>query len=323
MNDWECGVCGYIHKEENAPEKCPVCEAPQKMFSEKIEEVEEPVSAPVKEMPVVDAAIKEWRCSVSGYLHTGPEPPEKCPICEATADKFEEIVEQETEKKKALEQQEKRWRCSVCGYIHTGDEPPDQCPICAAPKKMFVEIDDEGKTTGEPVATAVEPIGEIKGAEIVAEEEPIEKTIGSRLGDLILKLHLHPIHVHFPNGILPAVFVFLGISIYFQIELLEQVAFFNTVFVLAMLPAVLVTGWVEWQKRYKGIKTAVFITKIICAFIVLGCVNVLVFWRLIDPQVAIAGSPMQLIYLSVAGLMLIAAAVAGHLGGKLVFGSRG
>lgn len=32
---------------------------------------------------------KIWRCTVCGYLHEGESPPENCPLCHATADKFE------------------------------------------------------------------------------------------------------------------------------------------------------------------------------------------------------------------------------------------
>ncbi|MDD2595313.1 MAG: NADH peroxidase [Bacteroidales bacterium] len=36
---------------------------------------------------------KKWICTVCGYVHEGPEPPEKCPICKAPASKFKEVVE--------------------------------------------------------------------------------------------------------------------------------------------------------------------------------------------------------------------------------------
>jgi rubredoxin len=29
---WKCGVCGYIHDGEGAPEKCPKCGAPKDKF---------------------------------------------------------------------------------------------------------------------------------------------------------------------------------------------------------------------------------------------------------------------------------------------------
>ncbi|MDD2292825.1 MAG: NADH peroxidase [Bacteroidales bacterium] len=36
---------------------------------------------------------KKWICTVCGYVHEGPEPPEKCPICQAPASKFKEVKE--------------------------------------------------------------------------------------------------------------------------------------------------------------------------------------------------------------------------------------
>lgn len=36
-------------------------------------------------------ATKEFKCTVCGYVHKGDKAPEKCPVCQAPADKFEEI----------------------------------------------------------------------------------------------------------------------------------------------------------------------------------------------------------------------------------------
>lgn len=32
--------------------------------------------------------MKKWKCSVCGYIHSGDEPPEKCPVCGADKSKF-------------------------------------------------------------------------------------------------------------------------------------------------------------------------------------------------------------------------------------------
>jgi len=32
--------------------------------------------------------MKKWQCSVCKYVHTGDDPPEKCPVCGVSADKF-------------------------------------------------------------------------------------------------------------------------------------------------------------------------------------------------------------------------------------------
>jgi rubredoxin len=37
--------------------------------------------------------MKKWRCQVCGYIHTGEEPPDKCPVCGADKSMFEEVVE--------------------------------------------------------------------------------------------------------------------------------------------------------------------------------------------------------------------------------------
>lgn len=322
MSGWECGVCGYLHKEDDAPDTCPVCEASKEMFvalSPGNVELGGDQAGKASAAPV-SAEVKQWRCTVSGYIHTGTAPPEKCPICEATAEQFEELV---AEKKESVQKKQtvsgRRWRCTICGYIHVGSEPPEKCPVCDAPRNMFEEIDAEGKTLGAPVVDEL-PVDKAVVADMAVKVKP---TLFNRIGDLIMKYHLHPITVHFPNGILPAVVVFLAIAVYFNLALLEKAAFFNLIFVLVNLPMVMLTGYVEWQKRYKGIKTAVFVVKIICALIVLASVNVLVFWRFLDPAVASEGSPYQLVYFGVAVAMLGAAGVAGHLGGKLVFGTRG
>lgn len=35
---WKCGVCGYIHTGEDAPDKCPKCGAPKEKFVELTED---------------------------------------------------------------------------------------------------------------------------------------------------------------------------------------------------------------------------------------------------------------------------------------------
>jgi Rubrerythrin len=39
--------------------------------------------------------MKRWKCGVCGYVHTGDNPPEKCPICGAPASKFTEVKGEE------------------------------------------------------------------------------------------------------------------------------------------------------------------------------------------------------------------------------------
>ncbi|AHF06536.1 flavin reductase [Desulfitobacterium metallireducens] len=36
---------------------------------------------------------KQWRCTVCGYIHTGENPPETCPVCGVDASLFEEVID--------------------------------------------------------------------------------------------------------------------------------------------------------------------------------------------------------------------------------------
>ena len=44
-------------------------------------------------------ATKKFKCKVCGYIHEGDAAPAKCPVCQAPASEFEEIVEGQPKKK--------------------------------------------------------------------------------------------------------------------------------------------------------------------------------------------------------------------------------
>ena len=90
MKKWKCGVCGYVHNGDQAPVKCPVCGANQnryKLLDIEVQKVVLPGKEPA-ENKASSQPIRKWRCQVCGYIHTGPEPPETCPVCGAPKSKF-------------------------------------------------------------------------------------------------------------------------------------------------------------------------------------------------------------------------------------------
>ena len=86
-------------------------------------------SAPTKE----EFTMKKYVCPVCGYVHEGDAPPEQCPQCKVSGDKFVEQAETKT------------YVCPVCGYVHEGTEPPEKCPQCGVPGEKFIEKTDNGK----------------------------------------------------------------------------------------------------------------------------------------------------------------------------------
>ncbi len=209
----------------------------------------------------------------------------------------------------------KRWRCTVCGYIHTGEEPPDVCPVCKAPKTKFVEIDANGEVITPDTGTAEQPSGG-------SPPPGPPSTQSDTFAGFVLRHHIHPILVHAPNGLIPVIAFFLFLGIIFKIHSVTQAAIYNLVVLLVVMPAVMVTGYLEWKKRYGGAKTALFLAKISCSLIVFSTILILAGWRFINPDVAAPTSATRWIYLLISLVMLAAAGIAGFLGGKLVFGSR-
>jgi len=198
----------------------------------------------------------------------------------------------------------KQWKCTVCGYVHTGPEPPEKCPVCGADKSMFVEV------TALEVVPEASPAPEKKDVEAKSPEISV-------IAGLIHKFHAHPISVHIPNGVLPVTVLFLAIALLFKSPDFAAASFYNLTVVLLAMPVVLFTGYVEWTTRYQGLKSVLFITKISCGIVVLVSAMVLFAWRAIDP--GISNGPDRYLFFLLHLIMLAAAGIAGHLGGKLVF----
>lgn len=293
--------------------------------------------------------MKKWKCTICNYIHEGEEPPDECPVCGADKSVFIQIDEEDREisessgespsvkdsdgqDKEGIEKV-RRWKCTICNYIHEGPEPPDECPVCGADSSAFVEIDGEEveieqqeiKATEAPVPeSAVEESATQEPAttdgETVKDEVQQSRPFGL-LGRLVMKLHLHAISVHTPNGVIPVAMVFLVLAVFFKLNLLEPASFFNLIFVLLSMPVVVFTGIISWKVKYRGAKTWVFRTKLTCSVIVAVLLTIMVIWRFTDPGIATAGDIPSWIYLGIGGALLAAAGIAGHLGGKLVHGS--
>lgn len=214
----------------------------------------------------------------------------------------------------------KKWRCTVCGYIHEGEEPPEICPVCSADRSKFVEIVDEendekkSKTEIDPLEPETEAIvSDAPGTTL----EPLSKY--DRLYQLTVKHHIHPISVHIPNGVLPVSVFFILLAVIFKFTGLSQAAFYNLICVVFAMPVVLFSGVIVWQKKYNGVMTKLFLTKMICGGVVSLSAMILVIWYIVDPGMLTLTSAHLVAFLFVSMVMLGAAVTAGFLGGKLVF----
>ncbi len=88
---------------------------------------------------------QQWKCDVCGYVHTGEQPPDSCPVCGVDSEQFSAMASVTVQPKKAAA---KAWRCSVCGYEHQGDSPPEACPVCSVESNLFDSIGSAEQDTG-------------------------------------------------------------------------------------------------------------------------------------------------------------------------------
>jgi len=223
----------------------------------------------------------------------------------------------------------KRWQCSVCKYIHTGDTPPEKCPVCGVSGKKFVLLEDEAEIQGseKPTASAAakaqgpsaeQPRPQTKaGPAAKPSPPPAPATLYGKLIEFMLKHHIHPISVHFPNGILPVSVILFVLAWLFDSELMVKAGFINLIFVILALPLVLFSGFMEWTRKYNQALTLIFKIKILAASLTTASCVIVVAWYLIDPLVL--SSSLAWIFILVNIIMLTAAGVAGLIGGRLVF----
>jgi len=218
----------------------------------------------------------------------------------------------------------KKWRCTVCGYIHTGDEPPDVCPVCGADKNMFEEVPSEEPAGGdaahpEQEKPAPEPPKDPRQPELGEPPDMKHGKLYHTLAGQLLKHHAHPISTHIPNGVLPISFLFVLLAVITGSAPLGTAAFYNVAMVLLTVPLVIFPGYVAWQYRYKGVMTTQFRVKIVCAVVVAVSALILVIWWILNPEILHDASAARKGFIFISFIMLIAAGIAGFIGGKLVF----
>ena len=85
---WQCTVCGFDHTGATPPETCPVCGSEGRHFHAGDETPSPTLPALSEQDPHDLDQAQRWQCSVCGYIHTGPEPPAKCPVCGADKSQF-------------------------------------------------------------------------------------------------------------------------------------------------------------------------------------------------------------------------------------------
>ena len=190
--------------------------------------------------------MKKWKCQVCGYIHTGDQPPAKCPVCGAPQSAFVLIDDPnpiEASKEQPATSAEidaegkesrlpRKWKCQVCGYVHTGVQPPEKCPVCGAPQERFELVAQEEKPAQSDKPESDRQDHKPASGDIPAKAKSLSQ-ITAR-AEILTRLHGHPIAVHIPNGVLPLTFVFTLLAVILNPERWPLLP--NTIWCLCALP---------------------------------------------------------------------------------------
>ena len=132
--------------------------------------------------------------------------------------------------------------------------------------------------------------------------------------------HLHPLFVHFPQGLFPVAFASFCLYLGTGVREFEAGAFVMALFGLLSAPVTTASGFFDWWTRYQAYLTSVFKIKIAGAFVLMALAGPAVLLRAFHPD--LAALPLAGLGWAYFGLLAACTAtcvVLGHYGGKLVF----
>jgi rubredoxin/uncharacterized membrane protein len=298
--------------------------------AEKFEVLAEPEAGKLLE-------VKRWRCSVCGYIHTGTEPPETCPVCHVEREKFAEAGADEPQPVRAPSDRanpdDPTAEYQAIKPPTTQEQTPDP-PKPAAVEEVAPEATPATRTGSSkrwrctvcnylhegPEPPEVCPICGAGAKDFVVDEETAGHT-HQGFGGLVEKLHAHPVTAHFPNGALPLALAFWVGYLILGDDSLERTSFYLMLVSVAVAPLTLLSGWSDARHRFGSADTGVFPEKKLWGWILVALGLGMAVWRLGAGWTWVPDTTIAVIAYTASLAAANALAVRlGLLGGKLIFG---
>ena len=131
---------------------------------------------------------------------------------------------------------------------------------------------------------------------------------------------VHPIFVHFPQGLFPVAFASFCVYLATGVREFEAGAFVCALFGLLATPATAATGLLDWWTHYKAYMTSVFRVKIVGAIVLLLLAAPAVLLRAFHPDLVLLPlGGLGYLYFALLAACTATCVVLGYYGGKLVF----
>lgn len=135
-----------------------------------------------------------------------------------------------------------------------------------------------------------------------------------------LEIPFHAICIHFPTALYPVAIIFLFLALIFDRDSFSNSYFYLMIFATFFTPISHYTGILEWKKKFRGVKTHIFISKIRFGLIlnVVGVICTTLYW--LCPEILNYTSVFNILFIILNVSIIPIVAYLGHLGGRLVYG---
>ena len=192
----------------------------------------------------------------------------------------------------------KVWRCTVCGHLHQGETPPEQCPVCGMDRDSFALV------APEPAAVTS------KAADT------------GLLRELVAVFMPHAVAAHFPNALIPTIWLFLLLFAVTALPSFESTAFYLLVMSLLAVPVTMATGLYDWKSRFGGVMTPLFRKKIFLSCQLLVSLGLATGLYRANSGILQQHGGLFWLFLLFLVIALTSVVLLGHYGAVLVFGTR-
>lgn len=134
-----------------------------------------------------------------------------------------------------------------------------------------------------------------------------------------IKIHPHPIAVHFSNGLIPVSIFFFFLFFVTRSHEMEIVAFYTLATGTLGSALAVGTGLFDWKKNYRGAWVPVFKKKLTAGILAIIGGAIACALRFHYPDLVYSITPLSILYLVLNFFVLGCVTIAGYLGGRLVF----
>ncbi len=134
------------------------------------------------------------------------------------------------------------------------------------------------------------------------------------------EIPFHALSVHFPTALYPVAIFFLFLALILDRDSFRDLYFYLMIIAVFFTPISHYTGLLEWKKKFRGVRTHIFISKIRYG-IILNVVGVLcTIWYWLCPGILDQIDVFNIVFIILNIFIISLVAYLGHLGGKLVYG---